>query len=399
MNDNELLSLLLDVESDFVERKASMSEPDRIREAICAFANDLPQNRKPGIIFIGANDDGSCSNLPITDELLRKLSNMREDGSIHPFPSMKVQKRTLNGCEMAVVFVHPSLAPPIRFRGRTWVRVGPARAIATVEDERRLAEQRRTMDLPFDLHPVTMASIDDFDIELFENHYLPSAIAPEILQQNKRPLEDQLKALRFLTPDSIPTALGILVIGIAPRNYIPGAYIQFLRIDGIELTDPIRSQKEICGPLNQMLGKLEDVLEAHNNVTSSITAAPVEIKHTDYPLPALQQLFRNAVLHRNYQGTTAPVRIYWFSDRIEIHSPGGTFGQVTKENFGQPGMTDYRNPHLAEAMKVLGYVQRFGVGIQIALQELQKNGNPSPQFQIESTNILVTVWKRKDDEK
>ena len=137
-------------------------------------------------------------------------------------------------------------------------------------------------------------------------------------------------------------------------------------------------------------------MEAHNNVSASITTGPVEIKHADYPIPALQQLCRNAVLHRTYEGTTAPVRVYWFSDRIEIHSPGGPFGQVTKKNFGHPGITDYRNPHLAEAMKVLGYVQRFGVGIQIARQELDKNGNPPPQFQVESTNILVIVEKRKE---
>jgi len=64
---------------------------------------------------------------------------------------------------------------------------------------------------------------------------------------------------------------------------------------------------------------------------------------------------------------------------------------VTKENFGKPGVTDYRNPHLAESMKVLGYVQRFGLGIQIAREQLAKNGNPDPEFTIETTNVLVTI--------
>jgi ATP-dependent DNA helicase RecG len=102
-------------------------------------------------------------------------------------------------------------------------------------------------------------------------------------------------------------------------------------------------------------------------------------------------LVRNAILHRTYEGTYSPVRIYWFSDRIEIHSPGGPFGQVTRENFGQPGVTDYRNPHLAEAMRVLGYVQRFGLGIQIARQQLAANGNPPLDFIVEQNHILATV--------
>lgn len=49
-------------------------------------------------------------------------------------------------------------------------------------------------------------------------------------------------------------------------------------------------------------------------------------------------------MHRSYEGTNAPVRIYWFSDRIEISNPGGPFGQVTHENFDRPGLTDYRTP-------------------------------------------------------
>jgi len=396
MNDNELLSLLSDVESDRAERKASFSNPDRIREAICAFANDLPGNQKTGVIFIGANDDGSCANIAVTDKLLLTLADMRDDGLIQPLPSMEVQKRNLGGCDIAVVLVHPSMAPPVRFKGRTYIRVGPRRAIATVEEERRLAERRRTLDLPFDIYPLAAATIADFDIEFFEHRYLPNAIAPEILEQNNRSVEDKLKALRFLSPEGIPTVLGILTIGKQPRDYIPGAYIQFLRINGTALTDSIQNQKEINGPLNQLLSRLDDILDAHNNVSSIITASPVEIKHSDYPLPALHQLCRNAVLHRTYEGTNAPIRIYWYSDRVEIYSPGGAFGQVTKENFGEPGITDYRNPDLAEAMKVLGYIQRFGVGILIARRELEKNGNPPPKFQVGSTNIIVTVEKSKE---
>ena len=65
MKDSELLSMLLDLESDSVERKESPSNPQRIREAICAFANDLPGNQKPGVIFIGVKDDGTVQTLPL----------------------------------------------------------------------------------------------------------------------------------------------------------------------------------------------------------------------------------------------------------------------------------------------------------------------------------------------
>jgi ATP-dependent DNA helicase RecG len=395
MKDQELEVLLKDLESDRVERKASISDNDKLRQAVCAFANDLPNHQKSGVLFIGAKDDGSCANLPITDQLLRTLSDMRSDGNITPFPTMTVQKKTLGGCEMAVVVVEPADAPPVRYSGRVWVRIGPRRAIATREEERRLTEKRRAKDLPFDISPLLSANINDLDLEYFCKTYLPSSLASEILEENHRSVDEQLKSMRFMTSgeSSYPTILGLLVIGKSPRQFIPGAYIQFLRVDGIELGDPIKDQKEIDGPLPEMLKMLDETFQVNISVSSDITAQPVEIRHPDYPVVALQQLARNAVLHRNYEGTNAPIRIYWFSDRIEIHSSGGPFGQVNRHNFGQPGITDYRNTYIAEAMKNLGYVQKFGMGIQLARRELGKNGNPPPEFNVEDAHVLVIVRK------
>ncbi len=169
-----LEALLKDLESDRIERKASMAERGKIRQAVCAFANDLPNHRQPGIIFIGADDGGSFANLTITDELLRTLADIRSDGNILPFPMMTVQKKTLVGCDLAVIIVEPLDAPPVRYKGQVWVRVGPRKAIATDEEERRLAEKRRTKDLPFDIHSVPSAIMDDLDLDLFYQVYLPS---------------------------------------------------------------------------------------------------------------------------------------------------------------------------------------------------------------------------------
>src|SRR5579862_86112 len=117
MDNAELESLLADMESDRVERKASLTDKDKLRQAMCAFANDLPNHRRPGVLFVGIHDDGGCAGLPITEELLLTLADMRSDGNTVPFPSITVQKRTLQGCEMAVVIVEPADAPPVRFQG------------------------------------------------------------------------------------------------------------------------------------------------------------------------------------------------------------------------------------------------------------------------------------------
>jgi ATP-dependent DNA helicase RecG len=395
MDDQELTALLGDLESDRVERKASISDGKKIRQAICAFANDLPNHKKPGVLFVGVNDDGTCANLSITDELLLSLSNIRSEGKILPFPVLQINKRILNSCELAVVIVEPSDAPPVRFDGRTYIRVGPRRATATPEEERRLSEKRRARDLPFDLRPLPSASLADLNLEFFQQSYLPFILAPEVLEENQRSLPQQLASVRFTTasPESCPTVLGILIVGKEPRQFVPGHYVQFLRVDGTALGDPIKDQKEISGSLLDILRMLDETLQINISVASDIISQSLEIQHPDYPIEALRQLARNAVMHRSYEETNAPVKVYWFSDRIEILNPGGLFGQVNRENFGQ-GATDYRNPHLAGVMKDLGYVQRFGYGIPTAKRALEKNGNPPPEFRLDDTYTSVIVRRQ-----
>lgn len=393
MTDSELEQLLADLESDRVERTVSTTDGDKFRQAVCAFANDLPDHRMAGVLFVGVDNDGQPSGIEITDQLLQNLASMRGDGNILPFPSLDVEKRCLKGQDVAVVIVHPSNAPPVRFKGVVWIRSGPRRGIASPDDERRLNEKRRFRDLPADIRPLLDAGLDVLDDLLFRRTYLPSAVAPEVIQQNERSVEDQLLASKFAHPGPpvCPTLLGVLSVGKSPTDWVPGAYVQFLRIDGGALGDPVRNQKEVRGPLPDLLEGIEDLIK--NNVESSpdFTSGPKEVRRPDYPIVALQQILRNAILHRSYENTNAPVRVYWFNDRVEIHNPGGPFGQVTRENFGQPGANDYRNPNLAAVMKELGFVQRFGYGIPLARSEMAKNDNPPPEFQIEDAYVAVIL--------
>ena len=142
-----------------------------------------------------------------------------------------------------------------------------------------------------------------------------------------------------------------------------------------------------------MLRRIDEKLSAHLTTGVDFTSQNTEVRRSSYPLVALQQLVRNAVMHRTYENTSTPVRVYWFDDRIEIINPGGPYGSITAQNFGEPGRTDYRNPQLAAAFKVLGYAQRFGAGIAIARQALEKNGNSLPRFQVEQNFIAVIIRK------
>jgi ATP-dependent DNA helicase RecG len=395
--DSELEAMLGDLESDLIERKESFSgdAPTKIREAVCAFANDLPGHRRAGVVFVGARDrSGEPSGLTVTDELLLNLADIKTDGNILPPPTMTVSRRRLRGADMAVLMVEPSDSPPVRFRGRVHIRIGPRRGIASAQDERILTEKRRARDRPFDVQPLPSATLADLDRVRFEHDYLPAAFAPDVLQANDRTLEQRLAVTKMVdsAESAVPTVLGILALAKkGTRDFLAGAYIQFLRIAGTDLGDPVVDELAVDGPVAELLKRIDHKLESHNRTTVDITSGPREERRSLYPVAALQQLVRNAVMHRSYEATHAPVRVYWYDDRIEIGNPGGPFGIVGIENFGEPGVADYRNPNLAEAMRVLGFVQRFGFGLAIARRALEENGNPPLELNVQPTHVTAIV--------
>lgn len=393
LSDNELIELMEAGESDRVEFTASVRDLDKFREVICAFANDLPNHKKPGVLFIGVDDKGDCADAPIDSGLLSKLGGLRNDGKTHPFPTMVVGKKTLQDCEIAVVQVEPSDNPPVKVNGRCWIRTGPRRAQASPEEERRLTEKRRWRNVPYDMRPVKGAAVEvDLDLSRFRNEYLPVAVSPEVLAENRRNEIEQMKVLRLATPEGIPTVTAILVLGNRPRDWFPGAYIQFVRYDGGEVTAPIVDQTELNGTLSDQLREVDGLLKRHISIALD-TSGKTHAATPDYPVAALQELVRNAVIHRNYENSNAPVRVSWFSDYVKISSPGSVYGEVTKQNFGAPEVTGYRNPSIAEAMKNLGFMERFGMGIPKAREALKENGNPPPKFDVQDTFVFAVIKK------
>lgn len=99
----------------------------------------------------------------------------------------------------------------------------------------------------------------------------------------------------------------------------------------------------------------------------------------------------NAIIHRDYFLGNAPIKFYEYKrERIEIANPGGLFGRVNPENF--PFVNDYRNPLLAEAMKVLGFVNKYNRGIAKVNRELEQAGNRPAQFDVnKKTEFRVTI--------
>lgn len=392
LTSEQLRTLMADLESDRVERTTSTKNTDKFGEAVCAFANDFPNHRQPGCLLVGIDNDGKACGLRVTDELLLDLGALRSNVNLEPLPAMIVQKHTLAEGDVAVVEVVPSDLPPVRYKGRVWIRVGPSRRGANQQEERILTEKRTALQKTFDARPCQGCRVDDLVLNLFVVTYLPAAVAREIIQENKRDVKEQLASLRFydLAADC-PSNAGALLFANEPLRWIPGAYIQFVRWAGTTMSDNPVDEKRFSGDLLTVLREMQAFLSLPTQSYPVAQSALRERTEIDYPPVAIRELLWNAVMHRSYE-SNAPVRFYWYDDRIEIQNPGGLYGMASPENF--PRQTDYRNPVISGAMATLGYVNAFGRGVIRAQEALRKNGNPVAEFTFETSHVLATIRKK-----
>ena len=385
---DEIQELLHSTETYRVERTTSTGDMDKFQEAICAFANDLPYSRKNGYLILGAFDNGELSGLKVTDDLLKKIAAIRSNGNILPIPVMSVDRFQFPEGDLLVAEVSPSDLPPVRYRGRTFIRIGPRRDIATEAEERILAERRMSFMATFDTMPCLAAKLNDINTDLLRTKYLIPLLGNELVESDTRPIEEQMAAVgMYDTEHNCPTYAAVVLFGYKPRRFMPGLYVQYVCFKGEDVTSEVENEMQLEGNYCELLPRLESLLEL-----SVIKNKPVfvsilrEEMVSNYPYQAIRELLLNACMHRDMQSNT-PLRFYEFASHLEILNAGGLYGNARPENF--PSVNDYRNPLVASAMKTLGYVNMFSRGVGQVQTDLKENGNQLAEFNVN----LITAFK------
>lgn len=392
----EIKSLLEDLESDRIERTISTTNTDKFGQVICAFANDLPNHQKPGFLFIGVLDNGEIQGVDVTDDLLKNLAAIRTDGNIQPQPSMAVEKISMPEGDIVMIKVDPSIFPPVRYKGRIWIRTGPRRGVANENDEYLLMEKRRTNVKSFDSSACLNATIDDLDLRLFKHYFLPKAMSDEELEAESKSNNDiryQLSVFGFFDVlHDCPTNAAMLFFGTKLRRFIPGAYVQYVRFAGKDRAGDILTEHEFKGNLCTVLPELDTFIK-----TTIANRRPIPVSAlreesiVDYPDWATRELLMNAICHRDYT-SHGPIQFYQFDDRIEIMNHGGLYGRANEENF--PNVNDYRNIVVAEAMKVLGFVNRHSRGVLRVQKELIANENGEAVYDFGYQTAVIVCEKK-----
>ena len=338
----------------------------------------------------------------VTDELLKNVAAIRTDGNIQPQPSMSVEKVPMEEGDIVMVRVEPSVFPPVKYKGRIWIRIGPRKGVAYENDEHILMEKRRANVTSFDSSPCLNATIDDLDLQKFNHYYLPKAMTDDEIEEDRkegRGIKVQLASFGFFdTRYDCPTNAGMLFFAKNLRRFIPGAYVQYVRFAGKDRAGDIMTEHEFKDNLCTILPELDTFIKTTIANRRPIPVSALrEDSFVDYPDWATRELLMNAICHRDYT-SNGPIQFYQYDDRIEIMNHGGLYGRANEQNF--PTVNDYRNIVVAEAMKVLGFVNRHSRGVLRVQKDLKANENGEAVYDFSyQTAVMVTEKKSPRGEK
>jgi ATP-dependent DNA helicase RecG len=388
--DGELNSWLAQGEGETLEFKRDPHDSG-FREKFCRTVSAFANGTAGGALLIGIHDDGTVSGYRDSKGDAEKLSNWIADWLVSPKPDVEITTITRTEGDVIVVRVKPS-PHPAWFAKKLWLRVGKTTREASLPDMRRIEERAQARS--FDATPCLSAALEDIAEDIY-TVYQREFVAPDVIAANGRDFLEKLSGQSFADIHSgKPTYGGLLICGKNPQRLLPLATVLFVRTASDSLTDraAILDEREIKGDLPTQIRELESLLRVSIETWHEQEGLRQE-RVTSYPWDSLRELVVNALLHRDYSLPDS-VRIYWFRDRVEIKSPGGLMPPATAARF--PRVTAYRNPIIATAFRNLGFIERFGNGVDRAISALTHNGNPPPRFDLDfSDHVRVTVTARR----
>ena len=209
---------------------------------------------------------------------------------------------------------------------------------------------------------------------------------------------EQTYEMLGITRKGIPTLAAIMNFGIFPQGYLPQLAITAVVVPGKEIGDVgphaerFLDNKRIEGTLSEMLE--EAIAFCRRNMKNKVIIDSKTGRRTDkteYPVQAIREAVLNALIHRDYSQFTegTPIQINLFTNRMEIHSPGGLYGNMTIEDLGK-ARPDLRNPVLATMSEFMLKTENRYSGIPTIRREMAEAGLPEPEF-VNKRNEFVVI--------
>ena len=192
-----------------------------------------------------------------------------------------------------------------------------------------------------------------------------------------------------------PTNAGILLFGRDPHVFIRGAGITAARFASDTMSDTF-SKQDITGTLPDQLRRAETFLVDHLRKGVQIGTAMARAESFEYPLEAARELVVNAVGHRDYSVVGDNIRLFIFRDHMEVFSPGGLPGPMTIANIKDERFS--RNPVIVQVLSDLGYIERFGYGVDRVISLMRERQLRAPRFEETSGGFRASLYNELEQE-
>ena len=378
----ELLEILANGEDSKHQFKRNITNPDSLAQEMIAFSNG-----DGGMIAIGVDDDGTIHGLSKED--VRRLNQMVSNSAsekVRPAINPKTENIATEEGLVMVVTVHAGVNKPYHDNaGVFWVKSGADKRKATAREEiQRLFQSSGLIHADETITPtMTIADLDfDYFKQFFEKRYGDS------LMDASLPL-DVIIANMNLGKNGMLNLAGALLFASNPSIKYPEFTVKAGSFPGTSLT----SQTYLDS--RDIIGKIGDIYQQTMSfILSNIRHIQEDmgvnsLGNPEIPRIALEELVANALVHRDYL-LSSPIKVFVFSNRVEIISPGSLPNRLTVENI-KAGNSNARNPVLASfANHILPY-RGYGSGIMRALEAYHdieftddKQGN----------KFVATIWRK-----
>lgn len=289
---------------------------------------------------------------------------------------------------------------PCYYKGKgrskgSYIRVGDADLPMT--DYELYSYEAFRKHLHDDERPVERATMSTLDVMQIQSYLLQKKLERPGFAQ--LPEEQALEMLN-VTRNGVPTLAAIMNFCVYPQGYLPQLAITAVVVPGTEIGqhDGVDSRfldnKRIEGTIKTMVDDAIIFCKRNMKVQTIIDPDTGKRKdRTEYPIEAIREAVLNALIHRDYSHLTegTPVQINFFTDRLEIHSPGSLYGRMTVEQLGH-ARPDLRNPALAVMTEVLVGAENRYSGIPTIRREMAAHNLPEPVFENRRNEFVVILY-------
>lgn len=405
MTDAELRAIIADLQAhtseldDLEVKSARGGTPQRLHEDISAFANS-----HGGVLLFGLDERQGFATVGVSDAQQLQADVASCASQLNPQPVLQITRHVHEGKDIIVAEVDPlpPSARPAHLKTKdesfSWVRVG--NSTQRMSSYQVFGYMSARSQPTFDRELVVEAGAEDLDAEHL------AAFVEQLRRDRPRArvlrptLDETLVALgivRDVEGVLRPTLGGLLVFGRHPQQFEPQLVITFMQYAGADEEEKgprgerFLDNQKFDGPIIEMVD------EAESHIMSRIaTAARIDgLLRTDipeYPRGAIREALLNAVAHRDYSSFVrgSQVQVKLFTDRLEVHSPGGLFGDVTVETIERRQST--RNRYLMQLLEQQRLVENRGSGINSMIAEMRAAHMEPPRFHDDRSSFTVTFF-------